>query len=44
MRGRALRHGAVDASEFEAVLAALRDPSFAFMDALSVAVWSQVCV
>jgi SAM-dependent methyltransferase len=36
-RDRALRHGAVDPGEFAAVLSALRDPSFSFVDALSVA-------
>jgi hypothetical protein len=42
-RDRTLRHGVVDAGEFEAVLAALRDPSFGFVDAPSVAVWGRVC-
>jgi SAM-dependent methyltransferase len=37
-RDRALRHG-VDPGGFAAVLSALRDPSFSFVDALSVAVW-----
>jgi len=40
-RGRTLRHGAVDPGEFVAVLSALRDPSFSFVDALSVAVWGR---
>jgi SAM-dependent methyltransferase len=38
-RRRALRDGLVGAGEFEAVLVALRDPSFTFVDALSVAAW-----
>jgi SAM-dependent methyltransferase len=41
-RDQALRHGAVDADEFQAVLATLRDPSFTFVDALSVAAWGRV--
>lgn len=41
-REAALRHGVVNADEFEAVLAATRDPSFGFMDALSVAAWGRV--
>jgi SAM-dependent methyltransferase len=40
-RDWALRCGAVDAGEFQAVLAALRDPSFCFVDALSVAAWGR---
>jgi SAM-dependent methyltransferase len=40
--GAVLRDGAVDAGEFEAVLAATRDPSFSFVDALSVAAWGRV--
>jgi hypothetical protein len=40
-RDRALRHGAVDHGEFAAVLSALRDPSFSFVDALSVAAWGR---
>jgi len=34
---RALRDGAVGPGEFAAVRSALRDPSFSFVDALSVA-------
>jgi SAM-dependent methyltransferase len=37
----ALRRGVVDAGELAAVLAALRDPSFGFVDALSVAAWGR---
>jgi hypothetical protein len=37
-----VRHGAVNAGEFRAVLAALRGPSFSFVDALSVAAWGRV--
>ncbi len=40
-RDRTLRHGAVGPGEFAAVLSALRDPSFDFVDALSVAAWGQ---
>lgn len=40
-RNRTLRHGAVGPSEFAAVLSALRDPSFSFVDALSVAAWGR---
>ena len=36
-RNRALRDGAVGPGEFAAVRSALRDPSFSFVDALSVA-------
>jgi SAM-dependent methyltransferase len=39
IRRRALRDGVAGAGEFETVLAALRDPSFTFVDALSVAAW-----
>ena len=41
---RTLRHGgelAVDPGEFAAVLSALRDPSFSFVDALSFAAWGR---
>ena len=38
---RALRDGVVRAGEFETVLAALRDPSFTFVDALNVAAWGR---
>jgi SAM-dependent methyltransferase len=38
-RDRTLRDGAAGPGEFAAVLSALRDPSFSFVDALSVAVW-----
>ena len=41
-RKAALRCGVVDAAEFEAVIAATRDPSFGFVDALSVAAWGRV--
>ena len=41
-RDQTLRHGAVDAGEFQAVLTTLRDPSFTFVDALSVAAWGRV--
>jgi SAM-dependent methyltransferase len=41
-REAALRCGVVDAAEFEAVIAATRDPSFGFVDALSVAAWGRV--
>ena len=41
-RDQTLRHGVVDAGEFQAVLATLRDPSFTFVDALSVAAWGKV--
>jgi len=41
IRHRALRDGLVGAGEFETVLAALRDPSFTFVDALSVAAWGR---
>jgi hypothetical protein len=34
--------GVVGAGEFETVLAALRDPSFTFVDALYVAAWGQI--
>jgi SAM-dependent methyltransferase len=37
----ALSRGVVDAGELAAVLAALRDPSFGFVDALSVAAWGR---
>lgn len=40
-RDGALRSGVVDAEEFEALLAATRDPSFSFVDALSVAAWGR---
>jgi SAM-dependent methyltransferase len=40
-RHRTLRNGAVDAGELAAVLSALRDPSFTFVDALSVAAWGR---
>ena len=40
-RDRTLRYGAVDPGEFAAVLSALRDPSFSFVDALSVAAWGR---
>jgi hypothetical protein len=40
-RDRTLRHGAVDPGEFAAVLSALPDLSFSFVEALSVAVWGQ---
>jgi hypothetical protein len=39
---QALRDGVVGAGEFETVLAALRDPSFTFVDALNVAAWGRV--
>jgi SAM-dependent methyltransferase len=39
IRSRALGHDVVGAGEFETVLIALRDPSFTFVDALSVAAW-----
>jgi SAM-dependent methyltransferase len=42
IRCRALRDDVVGADEFETVLAALRDPSFTFVDALHVAAWGQV--
>lgn len=38
-RTRTFRHGAVGPGELAAVLSALRDPSFSFVDALSVATW-----
>jgi SAM-dependent methyltransferase len=38
---RTLRDGAVSPGEFAAVLSALWDPSFSFVDALSVAAWGQ---
>jgi SAM-dependent methyltransferase len=41
-RDQTLSHGAVDAAEFQAVLATLRDPSFTFVDALSVAAWGRI--
>jgi SAM-dependent methyltransferase len=41
VRDGALRSGVVGAEEFEAVLAATRDPSFSFVDALSVAAWGR---
>ena len=41
-RPRTLRDGVVGAGEFETVLAALRDPSFTFVDALHVAAWGQI--
>jgi SAM-dependent methyltransferase len=41
-RDQTLRHGAVDASEFQTILATLRDPSFTFVDALSVAAWGRI--
>ena len=41
-RGTVLGHGVVDAAEFEAVIAATRDPSFGFVDALSVAAWGRI--
>ena len=40
-RDGVLGHGLVDADEFEAVLAATRDPSFSFVDALSIAAWGR---
>jgi hypothetical protein len=40
-RNQTLRDGAVGPGEFAAVLAALRDPSFSFVDALSVAAWGR---
>jgi hypothetical protein len=40
-RDGALRNGVVAAEEFKAVLAATRDPSFSFVDALSVAAWGR---
>ena len=40
-RDRTLRYGAVGPGEFAAVLSALRDPSFSFVDALSVAAWGR---
>jgi hypothetical protein len=36
---QALRHAAVGHGEFAAVLSAPRDPSFGFIDALSIAAW-----
>jgi SAM-dependent methyltransferase len=42
VRDSAARHGAVDDRDLQAVLAALRDPSFTFVDALSVAAWGRV--
>jgi hypothetical protein len=36
-RDQTRRHDAFDISEFQAVLVTLRDPSFTFVDALSVA-------
>jgi hypothetical protein len=41
-RSRIVRDGAVGPGELAAVLCALRDPSFSFIDALSVAAWSHV--
>lgn len=41
-RDRALRAGAVGGGEFQAALAALHDPSFSFVDALSVAAWGRI--
>ena len=43
-RPRALRDGVVGAGAFETVIAALRDPSFTFVDALSVAAWGRPLV
>ena len=40
-RNRTVRDGAVGSGEFAAVLSALRDPSFSFVDALSVAAWGR---
>ncbi len=40
-RDQTLRYGAIDPGEFAAVLSALRDPSFSFVDALSVAAWGR---
>ena len=40
-RNWTLGDGAVGPGEFAAVLSALRDPSFSFVDALSVAVWGR---
>ena len=40
-RNRALRHGAAGPGELAAVLSALRDPSFSFIDALSIAAWGR---
>jgi SAM-dependent methyltransferase len=40
-RNWTLGDGAVGPGEFAAALAALRDPSFSFVDALSVAVWGR---
>jgi SAM-dependent methyltransferase len=40
-RDQTLLIGAVDPGEFAAALSALRDPSFSFVDALSVAVWGR---
>ena len=44
IRHRALRDGVDGAGEFETVLAALRDPSFTFVDALHVAAWGRPLV
>ena len=41
-RNRALRDDAVSPGEFDAVLSALRDPSFSFVDAMSVAAWGRL--
>jgi SAM-dependent methyltransferase len=41
VRDGILCSGVVGAEEFEAVLAATRDPSFSFVDALSVAAWGR---
>jgi hypothetical protein len=41
-RDQARRHDALDISEFQAVLVTLRDPSFTFVDALSVAAWGRI--
>lgn len=45
-RPRALRDGVAGAGagEFETVIAALRDPSFTFVDALNVAAWGRQLV
>jgi hypothetical protein len=40
-RNRTLRDGAVGLGELTAVLSTLRDPSFSFVDALSVAAWGR---
>jgi SAM-dependent methyltransferase len=40
-RNKILRDGAVAPEEFAVVLSALRDPSFSFVDALSVAAWGR---